>query len=1054
MRISLCVVARNEAAFIGETIASAQPIVDEAVVVDTGSTDATPDIARDAGAKVVHAPWPGDLGSAHDLPVAHASGDWVLALDGDEALDPSSRDRIRDLAAAGEHDGYRVLIRNYSYTWDAKWRPADPCDPLTRGAAGYIPTWPVRLFRRRAEYRYSGLLHQCVGPAIRRNGGRVGAADATIHHYGFLRFDRAKSPMYRELTARQVQAHPDDSRAWVELGVVLLGEEGLAGLPAAAQAFRQAWSLGDCADAAFLLGSALVDLGHPQAAVSHLAESIRANPHDAAGHYDRADAWEALGLAYEDLGWCDDAAAAYREAIASRPDSPAATHNLAALLIETGEIKGAARLLDELMTRHRGSAACWSLLGRIRLRQADPDAAATAFRTALDIRPESLGARVNLAVAYRRAGRPHKAARAYTAAAEQLGSPEAERLGLGTRLPPQYRRRPARKLDDLGPGLVVSLTGSLAGGSGRVLADGVAALAGRPQLVLCEDACTYNGQGLRAEIEAAGVPVLTITSHAEVLLILRRVRPAVVIHHWYPMLVPGALRAAAERWICVGHAALPMPRGYDAYVVNSEFNRQYQDHLPPDRIRFIPNGVAMEQVEKTERALDAPVTIAMLSRLDVGKFPRRLLDQLPRMDGARMLIGGYGARRHEIEPEIAARGLQDCVHFVGPVSGSDVAGFLAGADIGLHLTETHQELCSMSVLQMLAAGLPVVAESKGGLPEMVTDGHNGFLAKTDEEVAGRLRELIESPTMRARMADASRAVARRFDIAAFDSSLRELVRTVERGDADSVRADRGGDRPSAATPAPRPVGRGPRLSYLVCATARSGSSLLCEALAGSGLAGHPSELFAATTRSLLGGLSDTPDLPDYIAELLRRLATPNGVFGAKVKLDDLEVLLEGLRDEGGALGRSAHDVLAAAFPGLRCVWITRRDKVRQAVSWERAVQTDVWEHTGARPPITLPRPRFDAASIRQRLDAIDREEQSWVALFAEAGFPPVEVVYEDLVDDYVGTTQRVLAELGVHVPQPLWLAPARLRRQADARSERWVQRFREQQQHRRDRAGR
>lgn len=1035
-RISLCMVARNEAAFIGQAIASAQPVVDEVIVVDTGSTDATTSIARDAGATVVQAAWPGDLGAAHDLPVAHAGGDWVLALDADEVLDPSSAARVRDLAAAGAHDGYHVQVRNYSYSWDAKWRPADPGHPLTSGAAGYIPTRPVRLFRRRAHYRYRGLLHQCVAPAIRGSGGRVGDSDIVLHHYGFLRFDRQKSSLYRELATGQVIARPEDPRAWVELGVVLFGDRNRQSLPASIRVFHRAWSLGDRTDAAFLLGAALVEHGYADEALAYLRDSIAANSADDAGHYDRADAWEALALAYEDLDRPARAEAAYREAIALRADSPTAVHNLAALLLDSGSVGEGAELVGALVGRYRGSPTAWSLLGRIRLRQKDPVAAAAAFRTALDIQPEGLGARVGLAVAYRRGGRPRLASRAYAAAAEQLGREDAQRLALADRLPPRHRRRPARRVDGLGPDTVVSLTGSLAGGSGRVLADGVAALGDRPQLVVCEDASAYSGQGLRDELEAAGVRVVTIATPGELGLILRRIRPAVVVHHWSSNLVAGALGEGGARWICVGHVALPMPLGYDAYVVNSEFSRQYQEHLPPERMRCVPNGVDLGRFPPRRHGKRTPVTIAMLSRLEAGKFPRRLLDFLPSLDGARLVIGGYGARRHEIEPELRARGLHRAVRFVGPVSGAAVPAFLAGADVGLHLTETHQELCSMSILEMLAAGLPIVAQPRGGIPEMVTDGRNGFLATDERDVARRVRELVDSAPLRSRMGAASCDVAQQFRLEAFASSLRDVVRAVEDGAFEACPAER---RPEGRATTRRPPPIPPRRSYLLCTTVRTGSTLLCELLTSTGLAGHPSELFSPPGRRTLAGTWGTPTVTAYVDELLRRLVTPNGVFGAKVGIPALTDLLEHLRAEGD--DASAHELLAEAFPGLRYVWISRRDRVRQAVSWERAVQTGLWTHTGAPPPIVVPRPRFDAAAIRRRIDAIERDERWWADLFAEAGVGPVRVFYEDLVADGAAVVRRVLDELGIDTAGPLWLSAPRVRRQADARSERWVQRY-------------
>jgi glycosyltransferase involved in cell wall biosynthesis len=259
MKVSLCIVARNEEAFLRDCIESARPVVDEVVVVDTGSTDGTSDIAAAAGALVVPLAWPGDLGRAHNLPIEYARADWVLVLDADEVLDPIRRRQIRDLVDAGDADGYRIPIRNYSYEPTLKWRPADPSDPLTRGALGYVPTRPVRLFRRRKEYRFSGHLHQTVAPSILRHGGRVGDADVPIHHYGPLRADRWKSPFYAKLARREAAVRPRDPRAWIELGVVLFRQDPRAAL----EAFRRARALGLRPTASFFAGWLLIDMKRP-----------------------------------------------------------------------------------------------------------------------------------------------------------------------------------------------------------------------------------------------------------------------------------------------------------------------------------------------------------------------------------------------------------------------------------------------------------------------------------------------------------------------------------------------------------------------------------------------------------------------------------------------------------------------------------------------------------------------------------------------------------------------------------------------------------------------
>jgi glycosyltransferase involved in cell wall biosynthesis len=761
-------VVRNESFFIATAIESAQPVVDEIVVVDTGSTDDTPDIARRLGARVVLAEWPGDLGRAHDLPLSHARGDWVLSLDGDEVLDPATRHLVHDLAASGRCDGFILPVRNYSYDWINKWRPSDPRDPLTFGAPGYVDTAPVRLFRRRPQHTYSGRLHQTMRHAILSNGGLLDVAPVPIHHYGFLRSDRAKSALYATLARQQTLDAPDDPRSWIEFGIAL----GEAEAAAAADAFRRARTLGERPTASFLLATALIDLGRPAEAIPLLRQAIRGNSRDALPGFDRADGWMSMGTAFEDLARPHEAEGAYREAIRTRPDSPAAMINLAALLAEQDRTGEAEALVNRLLERYRGFAIVWNTLGVIRLRQGDPNGARVALETALDIDPRSVAALTNVGIAYARLGRPRKAARAVASARTQIAGDAAavRRIVARTRSPRLARGRAGST--------VVHLIDVLVGGAGRVLVDGVHALRDWRHVVICRCACTHGGQGLDAELRRAGVPVIVAHSPDAMHDALSRIGPVAVLHHWAVRSVWASIeRTNTARWVCIGHDACAMPAGYDAYIVLSQFGARHQTHLPRDRVHRIPNRVDPRAFAKGRRA-SSQVTIAMLSRLDPGRFPRRLLDYIePFADlHPSVLIAGCGPRRHEIEPELPGRGLARIVRFVGPVKSTRVPEFLGAADIGLHLTETHQVVCPVAILEMMAAGLPIVAEPKGALVEMVVPGKTGYLENGEGAIGSRLRELILSPKLRRRMGAASRRAAAHFDVARYERAMRKLVR--------------------------------------------------------------------------------------------------------------------------------------------------------------------------------------------------------------------------------------------------------------------------------------
>ena len=267
----------------------------------------------------------------------------------------------------------------------------------------------------------------------------------------------------------------------------------------------------------------------------------------------------------------------------------------------------------------------------------------------------------------------------------------------------------------------------------------------------------------------------------------------------------------------------------------------------------------------------------------------------------------------------------------------------------------------------------------------------------------------------------------------------------------------------------------PSRSYLVCATPRSGSTLLCEGLESTGVAGRPREYFEALKetglprrpREYFWGLR-SPEvarlLPqharshdqerasdwsrdDYARHLAARLqegTTPNGVFGAKLMWSYFGDFLELMRGIPRFASMGDASLLATAFPGLRYVFVSRSDKVRQAVSLWRALQTSVWrqEHdgdrheSGAGPPLVY---SFDA--IDHLLQQLRRHEDAWRGYFFRIGQTPLSLVYEEVAGDLEGSVRRVLEELGVGLADRVALNRQPLGRQSDELSESWVQNY-------------
>jgi hypothetical protein len=170
-RISLTMIVKNEAATLHRCLASVCDLVDEVIVVDTGSSDNTKDIACQHGARVFDLPWPDSFAAARNESLRHATGQWILWLDADEHFDDANRDKLRQLLASLGDDNTAFVLKCV-------------CLP---GQAGISTTNVdhVRLFRNHPAIRWDYRVHEQILPALKRVGHAVRFTDIAITHTGY-----------------------------------------------------------------------------------------------------------------------------------------------------------------------------------------------------------------------------------------------------------------------------------------------------------------------------------------------------------------------------------------------------------------------------------------------------------------------------------------------------------------------------------------------------------------------------------------------------------------------------------------------------------------------------------------------------------------------------------------------------------------------------------------------------------------------------------------------------------------------------------------------------
>jgi len=201
VRLSAVIITRNEAANLPGCLASLRGLVDEVVVVDSGSDDATVAIAESAGARVARRPFTG-FGAAKQAALEMASGEWVLSVDADEQVTPALAAEIRSVIGAGRGPaGY--LVRRDVFFLGRRLR-----------FGGMNNDWVLRVFRRESGRFSTDRVHERILVP-----GRPGRLRGTlVHHpYRSLAVHVEKMNRYTELQADALLARGRSYRAWMWL---------------------------------------------------------------------------------------------------------------------------------------------------------------------------------------------------------------------------------------------------------------------------------------------------------------------------------------------------------------------------------------------------------------------------------------------------------------------------------------------------------------------------------------------------------------------------------------------------------------------------------------------------------------------------------------------------------------------------------------------------------------------------------------------------------------------------------------------------------------------
>ncbi len=202
--ISLCMIVKNEEENLSNALSSVKDYVDEIIIVDTGSTDNTVEIAKLFGAKVYYYQWNDDFASARNEALRHATCDWILSMDADDEMNGEQLRNLKEILAQLEDEVVGVQLPIYSNTPDGNT----------------MTNYLIRLFRNRPDIRFSRKIHEVVDFSIMKIGGKIiRATDVPVIHRGYEDPEAIREKMERnfKLIREEVEREPEDASMWMYL---------------------------------------------------------------------------------------------------------------------------------------------------------------------------------------------------------------------------------------------------------------------------------------------------------------------------------------------------------------------------------------------------------------------------------------------------------------------------------------------------------------------------------------------------------------------------------------------------------------------------------------------------------------------------------------------------------------------------------------------------------------------------------------------------------------------------------------------------------------------
>ncbi|MBS3113628.1 glycosyltransferase [Candidatus Woesearchaeota archaeon] len=321
--ISLCMITKNEEKFLELCLNSVKSIVDEIIIVDTGSTDKTKEIAKKFNAKIIDFKWIDDFSAAKNESLKHATRDWVLVLDADEVIEKKDLDKIKNAIENSEKDfvGFSLEQRSYINNFFEGAVKNNSDFELVKNYLFYIPHHLVRLFKNSLGLYFKHRVHELIEDSIIEKNLKYRKIDVVLHHFGSLKdvnLISNKTEQYSKIILKQLEENPDIARYNYQAARMHLGKSDFSN---ALKYFEKTAKLSPNYKLVFSeIAKIYLQMNDKNRAIEYFKKSMKHNPENPSPANN-------LAVVYMSIGKFEQAKKILEEQLKKHPDNKALKYN-------------------------------------------------------------------------------------------------------------------------------------------------------------------------------------------------------------------------------------------------------------------------------------------------------------------------------------------------------------------------------------------------------------------------------------------------------------------------------------------------------------------------------------------------------------------------------------------------------------------------------------------------------------------------------------------------------------------------------------------------------